>query len=174
MRRVWVLIKIIAGLGIITVLLAGVFVVSPMLYNNFLFEKYFMDIDRNMKKAGIKVLHYEKNLGLLQCCSNHLDMEILAAFNSDKTVEELYHILEKTDIISPFRNTNSFTLYKMTGGNAMIYENNRLTEIEEDNTDDKEYKERVNKAMREHASGYLVGYGDQAYSGFSMWDYRAH
>jgi len=160
-------------IGISIVLFAFIWILLPVIYNNSLLDRYAGEVTRNLQKHNIPIVHSTKRLGVLHCCSNHMDMEISVVVASTQTARELSEILAKTSIISPFSRDNYFTLYQNIAGEALFYQGERFKEAFEELEDARE-KARITQLMHTYRSDYVVVYFDQTYSGFSMLDFRAH
>ena len=152
-------------------LLLGLGITVPVIYDDIQFNRYAGAVVDEMKQGGISTVQLKKDIGILFGNGNHLDMEVLAFIKTTLSPKELAAYLSASKIESPFDRSNHFSLYKVDPSGVSVYFVG---------TNSWEKPEGLETREQEAIAGvhsdfdYVVSYVDQAYDGFSMYDYRAN
>ncbi len=177
------LVNIIKAGVLAFVVILGACVFVPRFYNNWLLARF----ENSVKNLPFEVVATEKRIGVLWGGGNHCDMQVLALIDSDLDPADFHALIQNlvSDIRYPFdvpgypsvlvcENEELFLLDD-AGMRYLVLENGQVEEVEFLlDVRERAVIDRLRKTGDPKTRYYLVIYSDQAYSGFSMGDFRAH
>jgi len=177
------------GIAVVLVLLGvGVLITAPMLYNNWLLSRF----ERSVRRLPFQMLATKKRLGVLWGCGNHCDMQVIAMVKSDLEPTAFAAIVKAHNSVIklPFSDAiYSPQMFRLHDNQRYYMDSTFCVLLSPDwsikgfgvHTNIHDYGLEFSETQVLEAllalypeTNYILMYGDQAQTGFSSQDFRAH
>lgn len=159
------------------------------MYNNVKLNRFYNEVESIPYQEGTEILNIDKRVGVLTGGSNHCDMAVVAVIESDLDYKDFYTFIQSHSIQYPFSGSGSASVIKKENGLYYLLGESSTNEILKYSFtyDDYsnvpglfflEYYEReiINRIEESDSNKnlYILSLLDTTFTGFSMYDLRAH